>query len=405
MSAIEQKDNEKLCIQSVIDIGKKKRGITKKIIKILENEDFRRDKEGSPDLVKFIHPRKGESKGTIVGIEHFLVDHISEKNENNRITSLSSNNKKEIGGIFNKYSGKVRNSNTIPENAKTEVENQIFKNVDLIRSATHRDYIDSFQYSLEKHISKIDKYQHNLQNLSEGKHNTKLLFLIEIRSEFRNLFLNEANGVIYKKESILPVFEEIIKIIEEKVDPKKIDGIILYMRSSFSERTKDVIAFSTDEIRTQLNKQKIKIHEYAGMDYDGDKYSLLCQKISDYYMKLWAKSFYEQFLDNGKCDDEDKLFKLILKARQRALKFYQLHINFVTHPIVQLLLEYSISESNRNRIQYSSYENINEYLNFVRFSDEFERRYKICFDNECKIEDSWVSNILTNLNSCLFQST
>ena len=46
-------------------------------------------------------------------------------------------------------------------------------------------YIESFRYSLEKHLSRVDTYLHNINSLSKGRFSVKLLSrLLSLRFKY-----------------------------------------------------------------------------------------------------------------------------------------------------------------------------------------------------------------------------
>ena len=77
MSKIE----EQKCLDSVIEYCKKQRGLTKKIGLLLSGNEVDREFKECPDFVKYT------PNDTIIGIEHFQVDHFSIEKQDKKIGS------------------------------------------------------------------------------------------------------------------------------------------------------------------------------------------------------------------------------------------------------------------------------------------------------------------------------
>ena len=75
----DQKSQELHCLQIAIEAKKQQKGESRKILEFLAGEDVYRAHEERPDFVRRISPQKEGTKGVLLGIEHFRVDHLAIK--------------------------------------------------------------------------------------------------------------------------------------------------------------------------------------------------------------------------------------------------------------------------------------------------------------------------------------
>ena len=101
----------------------------------------------------------------------------------------------------------------MPEGAISDIADLVGEQMQKLEKSSYNTFFRSFEYSLNNHLENVDVYRANLQELSEGKYDTELALLIEIHSEFRNLFVNNQRGTYREKENFPPIFEDIVRLL------------------------------------------------------------------------------------------------------------------------------------------------------------------------------------------------
>lgn len=109
----------------------------------------------------------------------------------------------------------------------------------------------------------MEVYKKNLSKITNEK--TNLVFLIEIHTEFTNLYLNNKKGTQKNTSGFMPLFRDIVKLLES-IDKKDLDYIVLCLGGTIHDENVDVLAFHTGDIEKQCDRQHIPIYEYAGDD-------------------------------------------------------------------------------------------------------------------------------------------
>lgn len=264
---MEDKHRKELqCFQRAVDVALKRRGETKRIMKYLAGEDIHREEEERPDIVKVCRTGGRGQKDNIVGIEHFRVDHLSLKKKNDKIASTGVATERDVHRIFNTWHQEVTETNEVPEEAVMEIFRGVSDQIERMEKATYHTYIAAFEYSLEQHLRSIDIYRKNLSKIAGRKYNTQLALFIEIHMEFNNLYLNEKSGNAKSSKGQFPMFGEIVRMLEKRIDKKKVDYIVFCMGNTLYNEHINVIAVRTGNIAKNLERQGVRIYEYAGED-------------------------------------------------------------------------------------------------------------------------------------------
>ena len=242
---IDKHSKEIQCFQQVLQIALKKRGETKHILKYLNGTDIVRNEEERPDIVKLCKNDLRGQRETIVGIEHFRVDQLSIKKKSGKIASIGISTEKNVKHIFNEWHDEVMRTDKVPEVAIQSIAKGIAEQVQHMKVATYHTYIHSFEYSLEQHIKSFDVYRKNIAKIAEKKYNIELALLIEIHMEFKNLYLNNKDGTSKRSFGQYPILGDIIQMLEEGIDKRKVDYIVLCLGDTLYNDYIKVIAFHT----------------------------------------------------------------------------------------------------------------------------------------------------------------
>lgn len=245
---LDKEKHEQEILDRAILLSKSKRKLTRDILSLMEGKTINRGKNDKPDIVK-LHIDQVGDRAEIIGIEHFLVEQVTEC-------------KGKRGSIVKKKRSYIDNilSNNGPQ-AKEKVYNVIFDIAEGANTTGIAELRGSFSLVFENHLAKIDVYRTNLQELSDNQP-IKMAFLIEIRSNADDIYLNNGRTVSRRHNSIYPTFSWMVKELE-KIDANKLQYVILYMKNSLDNEAEDVIAIETNDIQGSLRKQGITVYDYC----------------------------------------------------------------------------------------------------------------------------------------------
>lgn len=262
MGKTEKKNIEKDCIDKALKYSKSQHGKSKRIINMLNG--IVKDSE-RPDFIAETTDINGEQ--IILGIEHFQVDGVCIKKKNGKYAGTEQKRLNDTKTIFDKYKDKVVNNDFISEEAfkcaTDEILNVANKAVEYSFNATYKDFVKMFEEKLTSHAKSIDVYYDTINKHCDGLKNSKLMFLIDVVGNFSGLFLNSNNKVNQITIDEIPLFSDIVNLLDTIVG-NKIDYIVLCLGNG--DKTK-VIALDAKNILGELKKQNIKVYEYFCYDY------------------------------------------------------------------------------------------------------------------------------------------
>lgn len=252
---------EELCLKKAIELSVSKKAKTRFILNLCNGEYVIREKNDSPDIVRFIRDQSNPLYGCYVGIEHFLVDQVS-KQKSGKPSSLSAEYDSHIQETYEQGRAFLDNGETIPEKTKED----LFKNTFGYAASVHEtDYdilLNAFQYALKKHLSKVEDYKEELKSLSGGAP-YKLVFLIEINCLAPHTFLNIGHRTIQNTNQLFPMTDDIVNILDG-IDKQAVDYIVLYIHQPHKKDISDVIAMEAGNIASSLRKQGVHIFRFCG---------------------------------------------------------------------------------------------------------------------------------------------
>lgn len=257
------KSDEITCLDLAVKECSKQHGFSKKIAKLLSAKDIEREFDERPDFLKCYAPENRNEKRTIIGIEHFRIDHYSKELSNNRVGSFGIGYEKSLKSATDTWETKIKEFHEIPDGALVDMGNLIKQLLELRMQATYNTFIEAFKYTLNKHIQSIDTYYSAINKYSE-KCDKKLAFLIEVHSGFDDLFFHDRKG-IHHNENTIPMFDELVNILE-KIDSRKVHYLIFCFGGIVYNENVKVLAIPTCNLRKKLIKRHIPIYHYAGHD-------------------------------------------------------------------------------------------------------------------------------------------
>ncbi len=366
------KQVEQTCLKRLFNLEKDSYGKVRQFIKKLsemECVDFER-----PDFIF------KDNDGNYIGLEHFMVDHLSQLKSNGKVASNGFRPRKKISEYIPTWSG-----DNAPENKEmTSVLKELGKLTSdyLTQSfaAVYGNYIASFHYSLTNHVKNIETYRNNIKNEFKVKNDRiKIGLLIEIYAEFNNLYLIDKRGTRKNSNGFIPMFAEIVKLLEA-IPTKDIDFIILLMGD------RKVYIVRPGHIRSDMQKQSIKIYEYASEDYAMPSFTPL---FKDLKIDPTVEAKNDSFNYNFKCSfshlDEDTILKLVFYSLYRATLAKQKGNNFACSisilRLVEVYLKYVVGwkdyideEENKNVKPIFIFDSIDK---LKQEEDEFNKRWEI----------------------------
>lgn len=247
------KEREQDCLNRLFSLEKQTYGKVRKFINKLSNMnryDFER-----PDFVF------NDNAGNYIGLEHFMVDHLSQLNKNGKIASNGALPRENISNSLPEYVGDNAPTN---DNERLLALGKLGKLLDdyLTKSigTTFGNYIAAFDYSLSNHLKNVDIYRENIKEKFNAKSNKiKIGLLIEVYAEFGNLYLVDKKGAHKNSHGFLPMFDTIVTLLEDRLKDK-VDFIIFL-------HNKKIFIMRPGHIKNDLEFQKVKVYEYVAHDY------------------------------------------------------------------------------------------------------------------------------------------
>lgn len=262
-----KKEGEQTCLALAMKLGLQRKGETRRIVKRLIGEEFAREKAESPDFVKAVGPTRKGDKGALVGIEHFCVDHLSEpmrKDGGKTVSSLGSKERSKIRALYDKGHKALMGTGELPEDAISELVSAASELFEAVKKSSYYSFLRSFDYSLNKHLGKTGDYRRELKALAKEGQRVGLAFLIEVHSDFSNMFLRDRRGVRRCPPGFMPMFEDVVSLLEKASG--QVDHVVLVMSSTVHGKEASVLAINGNNIRGSLEKQRAAIYEYVGED-------------------------------------------------------------------------------------------------------------------------------------------
>ena len=263
------KKTEERCLSWVLKYANRSNGKVRSIISLLEGDDVPRQEKERPDFVK-----KTVENGhtSLLGIEHFRVDQLSKRIHGNEVGSTGIVSENEAEKMQKEWRSIGELTPDFFQKSADDLSKMVAKHMERALGCSYGHYMNSFVYSMGKHLKKVADYKSNLEQLKQkATDETKFAFLIEIHSDFNQLILNDSDGNSYLSKNVkfCPMFEGVVKMLES-IDPTEADYIILcFVKTLHSDGEENftIVPLKTGDIRKQLKQQHIKIYEYAGDDF------------------------------------------------------------------------------------------------------------------------------------------
>lgn len=380
------KADERACLDFAVKTCLAQHGISKKIGLLLSGEDIQRDNDERPDFMRISAP-VGNHGSVVIGIEHFRVDHFSGEFKNNKVCSYGIKYEKNIKKTLNIWKSKISENKEIPSDALQSISDLVVQSLSQQKQATYNSFIGAFSHSLNKHINSIDVYHSQLNRYAENCEK-KLAFLIEIHSDFHQLFFHDQKGTHYNEKTI-PLFEKLIKMLE-RVDPCKVHYLILCFGDIVYNDSTKVIAVPTKDLRNHLAKRNIPIYQYAGHD-------ILLPGFQTPHLDFKATSNYERNGDNidfhiniaSRDIKDEKMLEMVVEMYRYIKQIERKKQNYATTEYVEIF--YEVFDEYFSKLSGLSTENIikliprisiaNKEKNDLKFL-KFKKKWRVGDNND-----------------------
>lgn len=375
---MDKKSDEFKCLNYAIDKCNNQHGVSKQIARIISGQDIKRDSNERPDFLRY-SKAKDKKNGVVIGIEHFRVDHFSEKIKRRRVSSLGAQYEKEFKTSVETWHSKISEDADIPNEALESISNLVAQLLTHQLQSSYNTFIESFRYSLNKHLASVDAY-HTVLDKYVGVNEKKLAFLIEVHSDFRRLFFHDKRGVHYG-ENIVPLFEDIVKILET-IDSRKVDYLILCFGDTVFDNNAKVIAVPTRNLRKQFEKQNIPIYHYAGHDISlpGFQTPHLDFKAIPKYDRNGDNIDFNVTVSSRDISNEKKLEMVV--DMYRYIKYIeQNNQNFATTDLVEMF--YEVYDEHVSEIKNIGTNNIIKLIHLISAMNK-EKLYRKFIEFESK---------------------
>lgn len=262
-----KKETELKCLNTAIRNCLSQKGDSKRIGKLMSGIDVDRKYDERPDFIRYVAPANKNERGIVVGIEHFMVDHLSKEKLSKKKTkyqSMGRIHQNNTLSYFNKWQEKVLNLEHIPDEEITDLCDTLSAHFNNSAYATIKTFYYSFKSALDTHMASIDEYKRVIK-VEANKRNAdnKLIILIEVHSAFQNLFFHHNRNIHFENKPVMLVLDEFIQLLE-KAD-KRVDYYVLTFGDTLDTSTKTV-AINAKDIRGSLKKQRVPIYHYCGAD-------------------------------------------------------------------------------------------------------------------------------------------
>lgn len=287
-----KKETELKCLNTAIQNCLSQKGDSKRIGKLMSGIDVERKSDERPDFIRYAAPANKNDRGIVVGIEHFMVDHLSKEKLSKKKTkyqSMGRIHQNNALSYYHKWRDEVLNSEQIPVESITDLCEVLSAHFNNSAYATFNTFYNSFKCALDTHMASVDEYKRAIK-VEAGKRNAdnKLIILIEVHSAFRNLFFHHNRNIYFEDAPVLLVLDEFIHLLE--IADKRVDYYVLSFSDTLDTKTK-TIAINAKDIRGSLKKQRVPVYHYCGSDLYLPKDWAF---VKDYHMEMQHEEHGEE---------------------------------------------------------------------------------------------------------------
>lgn len=258
-----KKDSELACYELAMKAGIKGKGRTKRLLMQLQGKLVERNEGERPDLI-FDVPATEKHPAFYLGVEHFLVDQASEElnKKPGKFISKSAMNERAIRAVFDEKV-KVDDRDQDSWGRLGKLTDRIASQMKDQSNSSYYSFIKHMSYVVDGHLGNVDDYKRTVsKECGVATERVRIAFLIDVRTNFLNLFVNRPSGKMRRcLLGELPMFEDVVAILERLQGV--VDYAILVMNQPLGSSTPKVIAFKCDDIRGNLEKHRECVYTFA----------------------------------------------------------------------------------------------------------------------------------------------
>ena len=252
--------HESKVLMDVIDYCKKAGGNRKKAAKKSEGKIVARDR---PDLAIV------RENGSLVGIEHFRVDHHVKGGK--KAKSKSAELSRNLEGQRKRLAPRVAEGAGLDEAAGAFADG-LTRQRDNVSNACCADLCRSLERALFDpqfgHEPKLSTYEANIRDGYGSESDIELGYLIELHSDFGKLYLHQGERVHQLKEGECPLFEGVYDLLAQA--SKKVDWILIGFYPTLVDNLIDAVIVDCRNgmFPVNLRRQGFERVRYLGLGKD-----------------------------------------------------------------------------------------------------------------------------------------
>lgn len=235
-------------------------------------------------------------------------------------------NKKEISDVYNTHKESVLASDVVPGEAIDDIMRTVSNQIERKSKATYKNFLTSFESSLRKHQNSVDVYKEKLEQLKNSE-NISITFLIEVYTDFSELFLNRYSTKKMNLGGLMPFFKDMVNMIGN-ISCDQVHYYIFYLKN-YSGSKGEVYAFDNSDLMDSFRKQNIDIYEYTGIDMYVEPFKSVenVKFQNDGFDRNDDKITMNFMTDFSGMDFQNRI-ALIFKSAKQALRFKQLNVKY-----------------------------------------------------------------------------
>ncbi len=205
----------------------------------------------------------GRRPPTLTGIEHFRVDHFSEleakkRNQGSLVVPMA----REVDRIIGELSS-VRGDEDIPSELVKDMGEVYGRGIEARMKASHAGFVKAMNDAVSKHAGKAGAYRENIEAMARDVE-AKLAFLVEVHSDFSDVFINGAHGVRKLGCGEAVLFDGTRETIEAA--GRRLDYLILAFYPAFTDAIVDAMVINCRSMKRSLERNGIGFLPYFGAD-------------------------------------------------------------------------------------------------------------------------------------------
>ena len=150
---LDKKDAEKSCLDFATKAAKTQTGESRRILEMLNGEDYYRDDEERPDFVKLYYPKDKSKAPIMIGIEHFRADQLSTQLKNGRIGSTGVRVEKDSQRVFENRRQATKDGSFNEKSYIEQIGCIVARHIESLDNTSYNTFIESFKAIPHKDVA------------------------------------------------------------------------------------------------------------------------------------------------------------------------------------------------------------------------------------------------------------